>query len=295
MQLRHLTYFLATAEAGSVSAAANLVHVSQPSISRQLRQLEADLGVDLFERAPGKLTISRTGLALLPAVHRLLASAEELQSAARFHALGHVERITIAAPTVTLTDVVSPFVATMSPEEPVVDVRQADGLSSTEVLEGGADLVIGTHRPPRPYAYRKLADLSVFAYVRDDDPWSGHEQVTLSELCDRTLIGLPATFTAREALDRAIEGAGLDYAEIIEAANGTIAQAMAAAGRGVAVVTDDPRYDLVPIRVLAGRSPLRIRLVAAWDPRGVASSTMSALAARLQAWILEQYGEPREG
>ena len=51
MELRHLRYFVATVEAGTVSAAAGRLHLTQPGLSRQLRQLELDLGVELFERS----------------------------------------------------------------------------------------------------------------------------------------------------------------------------------------------------------------------------------------------------
>ncbi|WP_343048986.1 LysR family transcriptional regulator substrate-binding protein [Nocardioides perillae] len=163
-------------------------------------------------------------------------------------ARGRVERVTIAAPTVTLTDVVAPFVATMSPDDPVVDVRPADASDPAEVLRAGADL-IGTQRPPAPFRSRPLAVLPVWAYVRADHPWAARRSVTLSELVVQPLVLLPPHFTAREAVDAAVGAAGASYASVVEAANGTVAQALAASGRGVAVVSDDPRHDLVPLAV----------------------------------------------
>ncbi len=289
MELRHLRYFVATADAGSVSGAALDVHVTQPALSRQLRQLEQDLGVDLFERGAGRLLLSRSGRALLPAARQLLASATALEARARFHAHGGLERVTIAAPTVTLTDVVSPFVATMSAEDPVVDVRSSDGQSVARMLELGADLAIGTLRPGQPYAHLALAVLPVWAYVRADDPWAGRRRVTLTELLERTIVTVPATFTAREALDTAVAARGEAQSLLVEAANGTIAQALAATGRGVAVVSDDPRFDLVPIGVAIGHDELCIRLVAGWDSRSVAVTEVESIAARLGEWTREHY------
>lgn len=289
MQLRHLRYLAATADAGSVSAAAAAVHVTQPALSRQLRQLERDLGVGLFDRSAGRLTLSRTGLALLPAVREILAATDALQDAAAFHARGRLERLAIAAPTVTLTDVVSPFVATISADDPVVDVRVADGLSTTEMLRRGADLAIGTQRPQPPYRSRALAELPVWAYVAPDDPWADRGSVPLAELLERPLVVLPATFTAREALDAAVAAAGTAYPSLVEAGNGTIAQALAASGRGVAVVSDDPRFDLRPLAVESGGGRVAVRLVAAWDPRAVAAATVSDVAERLTAWVAQRY------
>ncbi|TIC79238.1 LysR family transcriptional regulator [Nocardioides sp. GY 10113] len=289
MQLRHVEYFVATAETGSVSAAAAQVHVAQPALSRQLRQLEQDLGVALFDRAPGRLALSRTGLALLPVARELLAAADALERAAHLHARGRVERLTIAAPTATLTDIVSPFVATMSPEDPVVDVRVADGPTVEAMLRAGADLAIGMQRPQAPLVARALATFPVWAYVPRSDPWSERGSVRLAELLERPLIGLPASFTSREALERAVAAAGTSYSTLVEAANGTIAQALAASGRGVAVVSDDPRFDLVPLAVDLGDRRLSIRLVVAWDGSSVAADTLAGLAARIADWVAERY------
>jgi len=289
VDLRHVRYFVATADAGSVSAATAEVHVTQPALSRQLRQLERDLGVALFERGGGRLGLSRTGRALLPAARALLAAAADLEGRARFHARGGTERITIAAPTVTLTDVVSPFVATMAADDPVIDVRAADGETTARMLERGADLAIGIQRPPAPFAARALAVLPVWAYVRPDDVWASCKRVPLHALLKRPVVTVPQTFTAREALDTAVAVRGASYADLVETASGTIAQALAATGRGVAVVSDDPRFGLVPIAVELEEAELSIQLSAAWDPRSVAADEVARLADRLCAWVAARY------
>jgi DNA-binding transcriptional LysR family regulator len=285
VQLRHVQYFVATVDAGSVSGASRALHVTQPALSRQLRQLEDELGVLLFDRDAGRLALSRTGAELLPMARQLLGDAQALRDAAEFHRNGQVQRLVIAAPTVTLTDVLSPFVAQMRPDDPVVDVRSVDGQSPVQALQAGADLVVSPRRPGPPYASRPLASLPVWAYVRADHPWSGRESVPLADLLDVPLVLPPPTFGARDALVTAVDAAGVVIEQVVEAGNGTIAQALAAAGRGVAVVSDDPRYDLRPLAIDVGRGVLSLRLVASWDPRSVAAQTMTALALRLQEWI----------
>ena len=291
MELRQLRYLLATVEAGTVSGAAERLHITQPGLSRQLRQLEKDLGVELFDRANQRLTLNRTGHELLPLARDVLAATQALRESAGFHAEGGVRRLTIAAPTVTLTDIVSPFVATMSPDDPVVDVRPADGLAPTEMLANGADLAIGTRRPQAPYASRDLPALPMWAYVRRDDPWSKRSHVSVAELLGRTVISVPVSFTAREALESAVSTAGGSFTEFIEAANGTIAQALAAAGRGVAVVSDDPRYELVPVAINHGNTAIAIQLIATWDTRRISAQVMTALAGRLADWVAERYDQ----
>ena len=72
MELRTLRYFVETADAGTVSAAADAVHVTQPALSRQLRQLERELGTNLFDRVGGRLLLSPVGRELLPLARDIL-------------------------------------------------------------------------------------------------------------------------------------------------------------------------------------------------------------------------------
>src|SRR5919199_2093693 len=83
MTLQQLTYFLAAAEAGSFSAAAEELHMAQPSLSEQIRRLEAELGVPLFARAGRGLTLTEAGRLLRPHAERTLAAAEEAAASVR--------------------------------------------------------------------------------------------------------------------------------------------------------------------------------------------------------------------
>src|ERR687890_1295636 len=77
MTLPQLRYFLAAADHGSFSAAAADLHMAQPSLSDQIRKLEAELGVALFARAGRKLALTEAGRMLRPHAERTLASADE--------------------------------------------------------------------------------------------------------------------------------------------------------------------------------------------------------------------------
>ncbi|GAA0239801.1 LysR family transcriptional regulator [Cryptosporangium japonicum] len=334
LDLRWVAYFVAVAEAGTVSAAADAVRVAQPSLSRQLRALEQDLGVDLFERAHGRLRLSPAGHALLPHARRLLARAEDLRVAAELQARGRLTHVTIAAPTTTLTDVVSPFLVTLTPDDPVPAVFVSDGDTLDDALRRGADLVITAEPPDRRRSFHPLPPLPVWAYVppghalapavsrdatdppvpRDatDPPVprdaagppvprdaagppvphdaagaSGAPAGTVeaAALAGEPLILLPAGHPARDAFDRAI-----GVPATIEASNGTVAQALAAAGRGVAVVSDDARYGLVPLAVVAADgAPVSVRLACAWNPGHPAASTLADLAARIERYVVRFY------
>jgi DNA-binding transcriptional LysR family regulator len=83
MTLQQLTYFIAAAEHGSFSAAAESLHMAQPSLSEQIRRLEAELGVALFARAGRRLELTEAGRLLMPHAERTLDAAREAAESVR--------------------------------------------------------------------------------------------------------------------------------------------------------------------------------------------------------------------
>jgi DNA-binding transcriptional LysR family regulator len=290
MELRTLGYFVAVADAGSVSAAADVVHVTQPAISRQLRQLEQELGVELFARSSGRLRLSAAGRDFLPHARDVLRRADGARAAARAWGAGRLERLTIAAPTTTLTDVIAPFLATLRQDDPMPTVFESDPREAYAALRHGADLAIVTEPPHRALRSTALASLPVWACVRSDHPWSGRDVVTLDELATETVLALTTSFKPRQILDVALGRAGVSPARLVECSSPQVAQALAAAGRGVAIVSDDPRFGLVPLQVDGADGPLRIELFAAWEPDHHAAATLAELGTRLRAFCIERYG-----
>lgn len=80
MDLRQLRYFVAVAEAGTMTRAAERCHVAQPSLSQQIAKLEQGLGVPLFDRLARGVALTPAGHALLPRARRMLADAEEIRA-----------------------------------------------------------------------------------------------------------------------------------------------------------------------------------------------------------------------
>jgi DNA-binding transcriptional LysR family regulator len=290
MELRTLGYFVAVAEAGSVSAAAEIVHVTQPAISRQLRQLEQELGVDLFARTSGRLRLSAAGREFLPHARDVLRRADDARAAARSWAAGRLERLTIAAPTTTLTDVIAPFLATLGEDDPMPTIFESDPREAYASLRHGADLAIVTEPPHRALGSTALASLPVWACVRTDHPWSGRQVVSLDELATETLLALTPSFKPRQILDVALGRAGVSPERLVDCSSPQVAQALAAAGRGIAIVSDDPRFDLVPVQIAGRDGPLRIELFAAWEHDHHAAATLAELGGRLRTFCIERYG-----
>ncbi len=294
MELRTVRYFLAVVDEGTVTAAADAVRVTQPALSRQLQLLERELGIELFERSAGRLALSPAGRALVPLARDLLNSAQMLQIGARLQAEGRLAQVTLAAPTTTLTDVVAPFIATLQPEDPTPQVFASDGLEATEALQRGADIVITNHRPRPPLSVLPIAVLPVWAYVPPEHPWARTEVVGLADLLAEVVIALPPVFSARQALDVAIERLRAAPHALVEASSGTVAQALAAAGRGVAVVSNDSRFGLHGVLIDGDAEYLCVHLFAAWSPRHPAKNLLSSLSERLRDYVLARYGDSAE-
>jgi DNA-binding transcriptional LysR family regulator len=289
VELRSLRAFVAVADRGTVSAAALDLHVAQPALSRTLRQLEAELGVRLFDRARGRLSLAAAGRQLLPLARRCLDDAAEVRSAAGYIAAGRLRQITIAAPATTLADVISPFVATLREDDPTPHLRTTEGLDAAPAVAAGADLVVTGGPAAGDLDGARVGSFPVWAYVPASHPWADRPAVALEELGATTVIVPPRTFPARAALDAA--GAGIPWSARVESSDGTVAQALAAAGRGVALVSDDPRFDQRRLAVLdAAGAPLRFDLHAAWDRRHPAATTLREMADRIAAFTAERYG-----
>src|SRR5262245_47380237 len=103
MELRHLRYFVAIAEEQNITRAADRLHVSQPPLSRQLRDLEAEFGVPLFVRSPKSVRLTEAGRLFLTEARAVIARAEEAILAVRAVANGRRGEIHLGyAPSLTV-------------------------------------------------------------------------------------------------------------------------------------------------------------------------------------------------
>lgn len=291
MDLRLITYFVAVADAGSATKAAAQLHVTQPVLSRQLRHLEHELGLSLFERDGRRLRLTRSGETFLVEARGLLRHADEVERTAHALAAGQLTEIALATATTTLSDVVTPFLATLAPQDPMVLVRDVDPAGARVALEHGADLVLQT-RPPEPeLSSRCLAVVPLWCYVPPSDPWAARAQIDLAELGSRPVIVLPAGFGPRRLMDQALKSQGITLVNQIEASHGAVAQAHVAAGRGVAVVSDDPKFGLVGLRIMTADGLLTMPLYAAWESTHHGAQLLESLAVRLAEFCVERYGD----
>lgn len=289
METRTLTYFVAVADHGSLLAASSVVNITQPALSRALHQLERQLGVALFRKPGRRLELTAAGREFLPVARDLIDRAAAARRLGETLALGRLARVTIAAPTTTLTDVIAPFLATLRPDDPIPTIREAGHREALHGLERDTDLAILTRRPPREFASMAVAALPVLAQVPPGHRWAGRASITLTELVTSDLVVLDPGYRARQILDEALVRHDLAAPIAVECGHPHVAQAMAAAGRGVAVVSDDPRFGLHGLTVTTATGPLTMRLVAAWRRDHHAAPTLAELAERLKTFVAARY------
>src|SRR5262249_6565892 len=135
MELRHLRYFVAAAEAENVSRAAARLHVSQPALSRQIRDLEEELGSPLFQGTAKSVRLTEAGKAFLTEARVVLQGADEAVARARAIATGgHTELHVGYAPSPTVR-LLPATLRAFQTEFPKVRVKLHD-LSTEEMLAG---------------------------------------------------------------------------------------------------------------------------------------------------------------
>ncbi|MEU9240756.1 LysR family transcriptional regulator [Streptomyces sp. NPDC048385] len=291
MELRVLEYFLSIVDLGSVTAASQDVHVTQPSLSRQIRQLEHELGLTLFRRGEGALRLSPAGRAFLPVARDLVARARLARDTARSMASGAGIPLTVIAPATTVTDVVAPFIVAGGPQGQIVDVVEASPHGVYAALTvGQADFAIGTRPPGSELEYVVLAQAPVWAQVAPDHPWAGRDRVGLADISTGPVIVMDEFHGVRRVLDEAAAKAGLGYDATHVARAPAVAQALAAAGKGACILSDDPRFGLRSLPIDLADGPLHITLFGAWDPTHYAASQIRACLDDLALFCRELFG-----
>ena len=139
MDLRLLGYVVAIAEEGSVSGAARRLHLTQPTLSRQLRELERRLGVELFTREGRGLAPTPAGEALVRRAASVLAEAEGALEDVRLAAQGMTGRLTVTFSGSGINGPLGGALGRVRRELPRVDLRLVESFNDTEMSEGVLD------------------------------------------------------------------------------------------------------------------------------------------------------------
>ncbi|MDX2974685.1 LysR family transcriptional regulator, partial [Kribbella solani] len=167
IEVRRLRVLRALADHGTVTAAAEVLHLTPSAVSQQLAALESEVGQELLERRGRRVAITSAGRLLLAHADTILAEVERAEDAMRLHANGVNGEVRITAFATAITLLVAPALTRLRETTPGLSlvVRDAEGHQGiTQLLDGDADLAIAVeHRgSPRPDD-RRLARIPLYA------------------------------------------------------------------------------------------------------------------------------------
>src|SRR5580700_9862993 len=194
MQLQQLAYVVAVAEEQHFTQAAGRLHLAQPSLSRQIRLLERELGVLLFNRGPGQglVTLTAEGEALLPFIRRVLADVEATSAEARA-LTGMVRgRLSIGATPSLITRVLAPALVQFNASHPGIELLVVEAGSRQlvrQLASGEVDLALVVLPINDPLvATTPLFDDPLVLAVAPGHPLAARPTVGMSDLHGLALV-----------------------------------------------------------------------------------------------------------
>jgi LysR family cyn operon transcriptional activator len=220
MELRHLRYFLAVADTHSFTRAAERLHVTQPTLSHQIKQLESIVGTVLFDRSTKEVELTAAGKLFKPYCERILKEIEssalaisELEGLMRgtlrmavFHSFSHsmlppiMSEFALRYPGVHVTARLVPR------SEMERDLLNADLDMAVAYVAGDNDQIVSEH----------LFDEELVLVVGSKHSLAGRKSIPMRELAKLPLVLLTEEFGARQFVDRFFTGAGLSPHVVLE-------------------------------------------------------------------------------
>jgi DNA-binding transcriptional LysR family regulator len=277
VDLRHLRTFITVAEQGTVSKAALRLRVAQPALSRQIRYLEEELGVRLFDRVRRRLLLTSEGEQLLGDCQMVLGAVGSLRERAQSLKRADTGVLKVAATPQMIDGVFSSFLHRYAGRRPNVQIKltEAIGPALLAMLERGElHLAITTtraiHADNHPLEMLLLPPIEFLAASHRSLGVGTGGSVDINRLAQYPLLLLETSFYVRQTFDAACRLAGMRPNVFIESRTPHALLALAEAGHGVAIVPSvlpTSRYRLRIARITHQRKPLREPLAVLWDKR----------------------------
>lgn len=244
MNWTQLRSFHAAAELGGFTAAAKALLISQPTITTQVRSLEAEYGVELFIRNGRRVQLTQVGEELYEITKRVMLHEAEARQFLQAHAGNLAGHLRLAA--------VGPFHATdvlvaLKTQFPEIQVSVLLGnsqLTLQRLLELDADVAMIAHFEDDPKV--EMVPFSrhrVVVFVYQGHPWFGRKSVTLSQLKGEDFVLREKGSTTRLAFEQALERAGITINSVVEIGSREAVWKAVEQGLGIGVVAD---FEFVP-------------------------------------------------
>lgn len=299
MDLRHARTFVTVAELGTVSKAALRLRIAQPALSRQLMDLEHQLGLRLFDRVGRRLLLTGEGEQLLAGCRALLNFASAVTEQAELLRHGDTGVLKIAGSPQHIESVLSQFLHRYAERYPGVQVKISEGTGSDilALLERGEihlgqNLLHAVKLDERHYGSIPLGSVELLAVCHPSMPLGPRRNIEVARLADHPLLLMDGGFGFRRAFDAASRMAGLKPTIRFESRNPHTLLALAEAGHGVAIVPSQLQCHRYQVRIIGltyrGRS-LREPLTISWDKRRPLPRFATDYCAMLAAYMREVF------
>jgi LysR family transcriptional regulator, hca operon transcriptional activator len=245
MELRHIRYFVAVAEEGSLTVAAERrLHTSQPSLSRQIRDLELEVGVPLLTRSVHGVELTAAGKAFLDHARLVLTQVEAAREAARRAA--HPEKPGFAFGFLTgqEMDWLPEAMHILRDELPHIDVTVTSEYSpvlADALTRGRLDLAFMRRETNAAgLVFRTVTQEALMAVLPSDHRLASRDSVELREIANEPFVSVSDTAPAlRAVIDDYVRQTGIAITPAHEADNLAMAISLVASRRGFALL---PRY-----------------------------------------------------
>ena len=277
MDLRHARTFVTVAELGTVSKAALRLRIAQPALSRQIIDLEQELGLQLFDRVGRRLLLTGEGEQLLAGCRVLLNYASALKEQAELLRHGDTGILKIAGSPQHIESVLSQFLHRYAERYPNVQVKISEGTGSEilTLLERGEihlgqNLLHAVKLDERRFGSLPLGSVELLAVCHPSMALGHRRTIEVTGLAKFPLLLMDTGFGFRRAFDAASRMAGLKPTVMFESRNPHTLLALAEAGHGVAIVPSQlqcHRYQLRIVGLTYRGRPLREPLTISWDKR----------------------------
>src|SRR5436190_6470320 len=277
MDLRHFRTFVTVAEQGTVSKASLRLRVAQPALSRQIADLEAELGIRLFDRIRRRLVLTGEGERLLGDCRTILGAVGSLKERAQLLRRPDAGILKVAATPQMIDGVFSAFLHRYAKQRPNVQIKLTEALGATLLgmlergeLHVGIGSVDALQTDNHPFETLLLPPIQFLAAYKKSLELGKSKSMDVRTLEAQPLLLLDSSFVARQTFDAACRLAGLRPSIFMESRAPHTLLALAEAGHGVAIVPDvlpTHRYRLRVVRLTHQGKPLVQPLAVLWDKR----------------------------
>lgn len=195
MELRHLRYFVAVAEELHFGRAAERLHMAQPPLSQQIRKLEDELGVQLFQRTQRRVQLTEAGQIFLQGARQMLAQAEQTVAAARRAGRGEIGSLTVGFVGSASYEILPAIMRRFHAWLPDVELILRELTTAQQVRALHEQRIqVGILRPPvasAGLAIKTFLKESLMIALPENHPLAGLPRIALSKLASERFIVFP--------------------------------------------------------------------------------------------------------